>query len=111
MLQQNLDPTSLSAFSAVNTSVNYSAHNSVYQKKYGKYPDTKVVKANCNCHVLHNASRNVMKALTYDVENLILKVYAEFSNSAKRTKELLQSFLRNSKLNTEKFYDMAQKDG
>lgn len=51
-----------------------------------------------------------MKQLTYDVENLVLKVYAEFSNSAKRVKEL-QIFLKNLKLNTEKFFDMDQQDG
>lgn len=92
MLQHDLDTTLLSAFSADNASVNYGAHNSVYQKIKDKYSDTKVVKANCNCHVLHNAARNAMKALTYDVENLIMKVYAEFSNSAKRTRELQAFF-------------------
>jgi len=38
--------------------------------------------------VFHGAARNSMKQLTYDVENLVLKVYAKFSNSAKRVKEL-----------------------
>lgn len=92
MLQHDLDTTLLSAFSTDNASVNYGPHYSVYQKINEKYSDTKVVKANCNCHVLHNAARNAMKALTYDVENLIMKVYAEFSNSAKRTRELQTFF-------------------
>jgi len=63
----------------------------IYQKLLEKHPETKIIKANCNCHVIHNAARNSMKQLTYDVENLVLKVYAEFSNSAKRVK-ILQIF-------------------
>ncbi|KAL4104819.1 hypothetical protein QTP88_020095 [Uroleucon formosanum] len=86
--KSNLDVELLSGFSADNASVNYGVRNSVYQKLLEKHPETKIIKANCNCHVIHNASRNSMKQLTYDVENLVLKVYAEFSNSAKRVKEL-----------------------
>lgn len=86
--QSNLDVKLLSGFSADNASVNYGIRNSVYQKLLEKHPETKILKANCNCHVIHNAARNSMKQLTYDVENLVLKVYAEFSNSAKRVKEL-----------------------
>ena len=58
---------------------------------------------------MHNAARISTEKLTYDVDNLVLKVYAEFSNSAKRVKEL-QFFLKNFKLNIEKFFDIDQLD-
>jgi hypothetical protein len=50
-----------------------------------------ILKINCNCHVIHNAARNVCKALTFDVENLIFKVFSEFSNSAKKSQDVSNS--------------------
>lgn len=76
----------LSAYSADNAPINYGVHNSVYQKLLEK--SLGVIKANCQCHVIHNAGRNACKMLSYDIESLVLKVYAEFSNSAKRVAEL-----------------------
>lgn len=88
MQRLNLNPELLSGFSADNALVNYGIRNSVYQKLLEKYPETTIIKSNCNCHVIHNAARTAMKKLIYDVKNLVLKMYEEFSNSAKRIKEL-----------------------
>jgi len=38
-------------------------------------------------HVLHNAAKHTCKQLTYDVEQLVLKVHNEFLSSAKRLDE------------------------
>jgi len=64
MHRLNLDPELLSGVSADNASVNYGIHNSVFQKFLEKHPETKIIKANCNCHVIHNAARITMKKLT-----------------------------------------------
>ncbi|CAG9818140.1 unnamed protein product [Phaedon cochleariae] len=80
----------VSSYSADNASVNYGVHNSIYQKLVLSNPN--ILIANCNCHVIHNAGRNACKALSYDVENLVLKVYAEFSNSSKKSELLRECF-------------------
>lgn len=80
----------ISSYSADNASVNYGVHNSVHKKLLDL--NTGLIKANCNCHVIHNAGRNASKALSYDVENLVLKIYSEFSNSAKKSDALKECF-------------------
>lgn len=82
LYKYGLDIKYISAYCADNASVNYGVHNSVFQKL--KAENNGILKANCICHVIHNAGRNACKALSFDVENLVLKVYAEFSNSAKK---------------------------
>lgn len=59
--RSNLNPELLSRFSADNASVNYDIHNSVYQKLLENHPETKIIKANYNCHIIHNAVRTSMK--------------------------------------------------
>jgi hypothetical protein len=70
--------------------VHYGKHNSVFQKLTAM--NLSILKSNCNCHVIHNAARNGRKALTFDIENLILKVFSEFSNSAKKSQHLKKCF-------------------
>lgn len=70
-----------SSYSADNASVNYGDNNSVFQKLC--LINHNLIKSNCNAHVIHNTGRNACKLLSFDVENLILKVFAEFSHSAK----------------------------
>lgn len=90
ILNQNLSFQNLVSYTADNASVNYGKTNSVFQKLL--VLNHKLIKSNCQCHVLHNAARNACKALSFDVENLACKVFAEFSNSAKRKEELKQCF-------------------
>lgn len=40
-----------------------------------------LIKANCNCHILHNTAKYALKTMKYDVECLVLKIYNEFSNT------------------------------
>lgn len=47
-----------------------------------------ILKGNCHAHILHNCVKYAMDFLSLDVENLILKIYSHFSNSAKRREEL-----------------------
>jgi len=86
----NLNILFVSAYSADNANVNYGARNSVYQKLSEASPS--IVKANCCCHVIHNAGRNACKVLSYDVETLVLKIYAEFACSAKKVDHLKTFF-------------------
>ena len=74
------------AFTGDNASVNYGKHHSVYQNL--KLENGLIIKANCNCHVLHNTVEYALILLPFDIENLILKLYSHFSISAKRLQEL-----------------------
>ena len=80
----------MSAFTADNASVNYGKHRSVYQSL--KDTNSNLVAANCNCHVLHNMAKFACKLLKYDVEGLVIKVFNEFSSSAKKVNELRECF-------------------
>lgn len=86
----DLDMKNVSSFSADNAPVNYGEKNSVFQKLRDVHPD--IIKSNCNAHVVHNTGRHACKALTYDVECLVLKIYAEFSSSAKNVQNLKECF-------------------
>lgn len=55
----------MSAYSADNASVYFRKFNSVFQNVSDKLP--KVIKDNYNHHVIHNAGRNGIKALSYDI--------------------------------------------
>ncbi|KAL4099097.1 hypothetical protein QTP88_023584 [Uroleucon formosanum] len=85
-----LDIQNITAFGADNASVNYGKNCSVYEKLLKKKPS--IIKANCNCHVLHNTAKHSLKLLKYDVETLVIKVFNEFSISAKRITELKDCF-------------------
>lgn len=77
-----IDPTRIIAYSADNAAVNYGKNNSVYV--HLKQKNNYIFKGNCHCHILHNCARHASKLLEYDVETLILKVYAEFAISSKK---------------------------
>lgn len=80
----------LTSFGADNAPVNYGCRASVITKLQETNP--KLIKANCNCHVLHNAVKYALKTMTFDVEILVLKIYSEFSSSVKKVKELKDCF-------------------
>lgn len=88
--ENGLDTKNLVSYGADNASVNYGKHHSVFLSLKGKQPN--LFKANCNCHVLHNAAKHACKQLPYDVESLVIKVYNEFSSSAKRLEELKKCY-------------------
>jgi len=89
--KNDLDIKNLVAYGADNASVNYGKNTSVYQNLKSSV-NNNLIKGNCHCHILHNAARHAIKALSYDVENLVAKIYAEFSNSSKRVEELKSCF-------------------
>ena len=80
----------ISSYSADNAPVNYGRWHSVYQKL--KEKNGFIVKANCNCHVLHNSVKHSLPSLSYDVEGLVLKVYSEFSGCPQNCEELKEFF-------------------
>lgn len=85
-----LEINNVSAYSADNASVNYGVNKSVYQKLL--LENDNIVAAHCNNHILHNSAKNALKQLSFDIENVVLKVFAEFSNSAKKREELKSFF-------------------
>jgi len=42
-----------------------------------------LIKANCHCHIVHNAARHSLKHASYDVESWVLKVCNAYSHSLK----------------------------
>lgn len=88
--ENNLKVEQITSYSADNANVNYGAHNSVFQKL--KNENSRILKANCNCHILNNCIKNALNALSVDVENIVIKIYNEFSSSAGTTKKLKECF-------------------
>uniref|UniRef100_A0A8C1YIY5 HAT C-terminal dimerisation domain-containing protein n=1 Tax=Cyprinus carpio TaxID=7962 RepID=A0A8C1YIY5_CYPCA len=87
-----LSVSQISAYGADNASVNYGWHNSVFQKLREANPQ--IVKGNCKCNIINNtvkAANHVFSTGGCDVEAFVLKVYSEFSCSAKKV-ELLKDF-------------------
>ncbi|CAL9686817.1 unnamed protein product [Knipowitschia caucasica] len=76
----------VSAFSADNANVNYGSHNSVFTKL--RAANSGILRGNCHAHIVHNTVRKALDKLSVDVENIVLKVYSFFSNSAKRRESL-----------------------
>lgn len=90
LAKMGLNINNVVAYSADNASVNYGKNCSVYQKL--TQLNGNIVKANCNAHVLHNAAKFSLKKLSFDVETLVLKVFNEFSSSAKNVTTLKECF-------------------
>ena len=75
----------MSAYGADNASVNFGINYSVFQKITSQ-ENKNVIAAHCNYHILHNCAKNASKVMSFDIENLVLKVFAEFSNWFKNEK-------------------------
>uniref|UniRef100_H3ALZ6 DUF4371 domain-containing protein n=1 Tax=Latimeria chalumnae TaxID=7897 RepID=H3ALZ6_LATCH len=71
----------ISAYSADNTNVNFGRKYSVYELLRNQ--NESILKANCLAHVVHNACRKASNRLPTDIENLALKAYSHFYQSAK----------------------------
>lgn len=84
----NLTFDNVSSFSADNCNANFGQHNSLFKHLCSE--NQFIVKANCHAHIIHNTVKKIVDNLDYDVENLILKVYAHFSVSAKKRETLKQ---------------------
>lgn len=70
--------------------MNYGINKSVYQKILNENPHA--VAAHCNDHILHNCAKHALKMMSFDTENLINKIFAEFSTSSKKTVQLKECF-------------------
>jgi hAT family C-terminal dimerisation region len=92
LTENELSINSVVSYGADNASVNYGKHHSVFVLLKAAQTDNKLLKANCNCHVLHNAAKHACKQMKYDVETLVIKTYNEFSCSAKNVHELKECF-------------------
>lgn len=57
-----------------------------------------LIKGNCHAHIVHNCMKHAVNFLSYDIENVILKIYSHFSHSAIRSEKL------------KKFIDMVDGD-
>ncbi|XP_039356465.1 uncharacterized protein LOC120382989 isoform X2 [Mauremys reevesii] len=76
------------AYGADNASVNFGKHKSVlvHLKQMLDLPN--LVPGHCSTHIVHNTVKHGLKMLSYDVENLVIKVFSEFSSCAKNISEL-----------------------
>lgn len=74
----------VSALSADNTNANFGVNYSLFTNIRDLVPG--VIKGNCHADIVHNCMKHAMSFLSYDVENIILKIYAHFSHSAVRIK-------------------------
>uniref|UniRef100_H3ABY8 DUF4371 domain-containing protein n=1 Tax=Latimeria chalumnae TaxID=7897 RepID=H3ABY8_LATCH len=71
-----LDLKDVIAYGVDNASVNYGKNCSVFVKL--KAVQLQIIQTNCNCHVLHNTAKNCTRALSFDVEHLVLKVFFKY---------------------------------
>ncbi|GFV98679.1 uncharacterized protein TNCV_1453651 [Trichonephila clavipes] len=71
----------VTAYGAGNASVNFGVNNSVFQKLKSE-ENNDIIAAHCNDHIIHNCAKNALKVMPVDVENIVMKVFAEFSCSA-----------------------------
>lgn len=84
--QCKLSFSNISGLSADNTNANFGINHSLFTNIRDLVPD--LIKGNCHAHIVHNCMKHAMNFLSYDIENIILKIYAHFSHSAVRREEL-----------------------
>lgn len=89
--KSGLSAKNMISFSADNASVNFGKHHSIFKLLKDKH-NPSLIGANCLCHVLNNSIRQANKKLPYDIENLVIKVYNEFSISAQNVEQLKDCF-------------------
>ncbi|GFT30802.1 uncharacterized protein TNCV_759731 [Trichonephila clavipes] len=81
----------VTAYGADNASVNFGVNNSVFQKLKSE-ENNDIIAAHCNDHIFHNCAKNALKVMPVDVENIVMKVFAVFSCSAKKREDLKECF-------------------
>lgn len=87
-----LSDNKLVSYGADNAAVNYGKHKSVFVHLKNATKNTGIIPGHCSAHIIHNTAKQALKPLSYDVECLVLKIYSEFSSSAKRVAELKEFF-------------------
>uniref|UniRef100_A0A336KBZ5 CSON004940 protein n=1 Tax=Culicoides sonorensis TaxID=179676 RepID=A0A336KBZ5_CULSO len=78
------------SYNGDNAPVNFGVNKSVYVhlQNYFKSTQKPIFKGNCYAHILHNACKNGIKLMTYDVETFVLSTVSEFKNYSGATAEL-----------------------
>ncbi|XP_048345101.1 uncharacterized protein LOC125428658 [Sphaerodactylus townsendi] len=90
ILQENgLSVHRMASYMIDNASVDFGKHWSVFQDL--KQRNGGLIQVGCMGHVIHNCLRKAMRALSFDVETFIFKVYSEFSSATKKI-DFLMSF-------------------
>jgi hypothetical protein len=51
-----------------------------------------IIAAHCNNHIIHNYAKHALKVMSFDIENVVLKIFRKFFNSAKKRKTLKECF-------------------
>ena len=70
--ENKLKISNIVAYGADYASVNYGICQSVFQNLNNE--NNTIVKANCLCHVLHNAAKYSLMKLPFDIENFVIKI-------------------------------------
>lgn len=88
----DLDPNNLVSYGADNCSVNYGKNKSVFVNLKNTLNLSELVAGHCQMHILHNTAKFALRMLSYDVESFVIKVFNEFSSSAKKLAHFKQIF-------------------
>lgn len=87
---RNLHLANVTSFSADNANVNFGSKKSVFVELKKTNPD--MIGMGCLCHIIHNSFKNALKLLKLDIENIVIRVFNEFSSSTKKTTSLKEIF-------------------
>ncbi|KAI8117613.1 hypothetical protein CVS40_10527 [Lucilia cuprina] len=87
---RNLNLTNVTSFCADNANVNFGCKKSVFVELQKNNPD--IIGMGYLCHIINNAFKNGLKLLKLDIENIVIKVFNEFSSSTKKTSSLKDMF-------------------
>lgn len=85
-----LDLSFMSAYCADNVRVNYGKHLSVYQ--LFKKENSGLIAASCPAYTTHSCAKFAADQLIYDMETVIVKIFNNFSVSAKRAENSRETF-------------------
>nr|XP_005291182.1 uncharacterized protein LOC101937720 [Chrysemys picta bellii] len=72
--------------------VNFGENKSVFRHLKQMLDLPNLVPGYCSAHIVHNTAKHGLEMLSYDVECLVIKVFSEFSSSAKNISELKEFF-------------------
>ncbi|CAF3185040.1 unnamed protein product [Rotaria sp. Silwood2] len=85
-----LNLNQLASIGSDNTNVNVGNNHSVFSLFNKLLP--RLIKANCYSHILHNSVKHGNEYLLFDIEGVLLKIYAHFGRSSVRSQELEKYF-------------------
>lgn len=88
---EKLDMKNVTGYSADNAAVNFAKNQSVFTEltKFNKH----LLPMGCCCHILNNTAKKAVSLLRFDIENIIIMCYNEFSSSTKNSTELKGNYL------------------